>query len=122
MKVIDIEDILGTDYQLIASNERENLKLQNNDGIAELYSKKLIFDFTDKVDNLTFENIESYMQSVVRHEMMHAFFHEAGLDRYADDEVLVDFIAKQFPKLQELFKTDKIVKITKEIWDASKKD
>ena len=31
-------------------------------------------------------------------------FYEAGLEDYSDNEQLVDWIAKQFPKLEKAFK------------------
>ena len=42
------------------------------------------------------------LDMVLRHEIMHAFFYECGLMKYADDELLVDFIAMQFNKLKHL--------------------
>lgn len=38
-------------------------------------------------------------KEVIRHELVHAFFHESGLEQYSDDEVLVAWIAQQFPKI-----------------------
>jgi len=42
-------------------------------------------------------------REVLRHEITHAFFSESGLDGYCIDETLVDWIAKQFPKLCKIF-------------------
>ena len=39
----------------------------------------------------------------LRHELIHAFFFEAGLVEYCSDETLVYFIAQQFPKLHKIF-------------------
>jgi len=43
---------------------------------------------------------------IFRHELVHAFFYESGLDTESDfarDEILVDFLAMQIPKLAKLF-------------------
>lgn len=46
---------------------------------------------------------------VIRHEVIHAFFAESGLIEYGNDEVLVDWMAKQLPKIQET--VEKIIKV-----------
>lgn len=46
---------------------------------------------------------------VVRHEAIHAFFHESGLDGYSADEQLVDWLAMQFPKMYRLFKEHEVL-------------
>ena len=46
---------------------------------------------------------------VIRHEVINAFFAESGLIEYGNDEVLVDWMAKQLPKIQET--VEKIIKV-----------
>jgi len=46
---------------------------------------------------------------VFRHEMLHAFLYECGLNKYNQDEILLDFFAMQWPKLNDLF--DKELKL-----------
>lgn len=97
-------NILGVDYEIVLQSKSENPKLENAYGICETYSKKIVIDSeigTDgNKDNL--ENIESFRRKVVRHEIVHAFFHESGLSinsDYAMNEELVDWIAFQLPKM-----------------------
>ncbi len=40
----------------------------------------------------------------LRHEVIHAFFSESGLDDYSSNEELVNWIAIQFPKMLQVFK------------------
>lgn len=40
---------------------------------------------------------------MLRHELIHAFFCEAGLDDYSSNEQLVDWIAIQSPKIFKIF-------------------
>ena len=49
-------------------------------------------------------NPDGAIRKTVRHELFHAIFHEAGLDCYAEDEVLVDALAILFPKIEQLIK------------------
>lgn len=42
------------------------------------------------------------LESITRHEIMHAFFYESGLLEYSNDELLVDFLAIQYKKIKEL--------------------
>ena len=47
------------------------------------------------------EKRERYRQ-VIRHEIIHAMLHESGLNEYAHDETLVDWIALQFDKINKI--------------------
>lgn len=101
-------NILGVNYEIVLQSKSENPKLENAYGICETYSKKIVIDSeigTDgNKDNL--ENIEAFRRKVVRHEIIHAFFHESGLSvnsDYAMNEELVDWIAFQFPKMFKVF-------------------
>ena len=103
------QNILGQEYTILSQTEEENPKLVGADGIAELYSKKLVIDLTTFKDS--WENIEEYQKQVIRHEIIHAIFHEAGLTKYRGDEDLVDFLAVQFPKIEKLLNDHNITDI-----------
>ena len=65
--------------------------------IIEIYSD----DFEYNLDQLA--ALTHQVKHTFRHELVHAFFIEAGLDyKYGEDEVLVDFLAFQLPKIKEL--------------------
>ena len=51
-----------------------------------------------------FDNIEAFNRKTLRHEVIHAFFVESGLTEYTEDEVLVEWIAVQFPKISQVMK------------------
>ena len=99
-------NILGTNYEIKYQTEKDNPKLVNANGICETCTKELIInDFV--ADENTLDNVEVYRDKVLRHEVIHAFFHESGLDSnsdYARNEELVDWIAIQFPKMYRVFK------------------
>ena len=46
---------------------------------------------------------ELYYKNVLRHEIIHAFFFESGLDTYCNNEELVDWLAIQVPKMIDVF-------------------
>lgn len=99
-------NILGTEYTLEERNEQNDDHLEGMDDYADHTSKELIVDEMKKSDKRTLKNLESYKKSVKRHEIIHAFLHESGLDvcSWAQNEEMVDWWAIQFPKLYEVFK------------------
>ena len=101
-------NILGTDYEIKLLNEEEYPKLKAADayGLAELYTKELIIDKSLSVpihenEEVRHANLNELTRKIIRHEVIHAYFHEAGLSDYGDDEVLVDWLAIMLPKLSE---------------------
>lgn len=113
-------DILGTPYNIKFQTESENPKLStlNANGLAELYSKELIIRTGYEDDLNSFKNITKFREKVLRHEIIHAIFHESGLDCYGDDETLVNFLALQFPKMQAIM--DKLKQLHKEVIEGNK--
>lgn len=99
-------NILGTEYEVRYLSEAEypKLKLRNANGLAELYSKELIInkEMDDSSGNC-FENLKEFEKKVIRHEIIHAFFHESGLRDFAGDECLTDWLALQVPKMIKVF-------------------
>lgn len=100
-------NILGQEYDLLLVSEDNSPKLKSMgaSGIAELYDKKLLINKKDAMgDETTYDNLQGYMDKVVRHEIIHAFFFESGLVDYCNNEELVDYLAIQLPKIIEVFK------------------
>lgn len=105
-KVDDMKEkmkILGTEYDF-----KENtplLKGLDADGICKKYSKEIIVrkaeDMLEDSDNM--EEKEERYKEVCRHEAIHAFFGEAGIEQYEFDETLTQFLATNFPKMAKLF-------------------
>jgi hypothetical protein len=98
--------ILGTEYEIkhLSEDEYQKLKICEANGLAELYAKELIIDSgMDEGDGRSFANFKEYEKKVLRHEIIHAFFHESGLPDYCADEKLVDWIALQASKIFKAF-------------------
>ena len=100
--------VLGTEYVIVVNSAKDDPKLCDCDGYVENYSKKIVIQ--DKKDfegnNQLIENIDSYQERVLKHEIIHAFLHESGLDSNSDwarNEEIVDWIALQFDKMNKCF-------------------
>lgn len=97
-------NVLGTDYAVKVDSDY--LKENNLDGICKPYDKEIVIredaDFLCSDDKA--ETKELRKKEVIRHELIHAFFDESGLDDYSNNEQLVSWLASQFPKLLQAFK------------------
>jgi len=95
-------EILGEKYKIKYGDRKTDAKLIGANAYVELYSKEIVLDRLDEEPN-TIKNMDWYRRKVIRHEIIHAFLHESGMREWAENEVLVDFIALQYPKLFEIF-------------------
>lgn len=95
-------NVLGQDYSIIID---DTLKDRNRDGECLMYDKEIhIKSVQDMLEpDASMAAKAASLNETLRHEIMHAFFFESGLVEYSNDETLVDFIAQQFPKLQQIF-------------------
>ena len=99
-------NILGVQYQIKRDKDTiERLIQEGLDGECDLYEKiiyiKPSWHMLSTEDTL--ESRTERYKEVLRHEIIHAIFHESDLSQYEDDETLVDFIALQFPKMTDIF-------------------
>lgn len=101
----NVVNVLGTEYE-IKSNEDiyKTLMESQNTGECDMYAKVISISPQEYIINDSREDVRKSVYNIcMRHEILHALFHEAGVDKYSADETLVDFIAMQFPKMKELF-------------------
>jgi len=105
-------NVLGTEYEIIRGvKESEDSKLRNNrDGYCDFTTKKIVI--AEMIpDEDTVEDMEYYEKKVIRHELIHAFLYESGLDVCSDwarNEELIDWIALQSDKIFKVFEELKI--------------
>lgn len=94
--------VLGTEYEIITD---DSIVSQGVDGLCKSYDKKIIIrskenmlcpDDKDEVKDIRY-------REVLRHELVHAFLDEAGLDDYSNNEQIVTWIASMFPKMVNAF-------------------
>ena len=97
-------NVLGTKYTIKESNKVMDQTLENCDGYCDASIKVIVIDSFKEFTGSK-KDLESYKKQVIRHELVHAFLFESGLDgcSWAKDEEIVDWIACQFPKLQNAF-------------------
>lgn len=102
--------ILGTEYGVYGHVSRhEDPFLNRCDGYFDKTAKRVVVSGDD--ENCELENFEEYRKTNLRHELIHAFFYESGLDGNSrwengeDDhpEQTVQWIAIQFPKILKAF-------------------
>lgn len=110
-------DILGTEYDLsmYAYTEKSIFKDKSIDGYCDSIRKEIVI--CDMKTHPVFENepvgyCNEIEKQTMRHEIVHAFFNESGLQEcglqysgsWAKNEEMVDWIALQAPKLLKAFK------------------
>ena len=95
-------NVLGTEYKVCTVSAN---CLPVNDGVCCIYEKKINVRLpAEMLEKETPEEakLDRYRE-VLRHEIIHAFLFESGLDDLGSNEELVDWIAKQFPKMTKAF-------------------
>lgn len=103
-------NVLGMEYETYRRDATEDKKLETRDGYMDSSTKEIVISNL-KPDDDSKKDLESYIKSVLRHEIIHAFLYESGLDvcaknefgSWATNEEMVDWIAIQFPKILKAF-------------------
>lgn len=104
--------VLGTEYTIHKRTSAKDKYLEKVDGYCDYSTKEIVIVNKEPKKELgelgNFKRIEN---RILRHELIHAFIYESGLwcntygiDRWAENEEMVDWIAIQFPKIAQVFK------------------
>ena len=109
-------NILGTEYTIktVKISECEYLKEKHWCGCCNGTTKTiLIGDASEEeyFDKLSPEEQDVVTKDTIRHEIIHAFLNESGLqdssmqycNAWAKNEEMIDWMALQFPKIQKVF-------------------
>ena len=105
-------NILGSEGSVKFGNEKEYPNLAEMDGYTDLSTREIVVDDMEASQGQigAKADLESYQKQVVRHEIIHAFLLESGLDSnsnsadsWAVNEEMVDWFAIQSPKIFKLF-------------------
>ena len=101
-------NILGTEYEIKECFRHEDAFLEKLqcDGYCDCTSKVIAIRKQDDYDNA--DRPEAHIRRVKRHEIIHAYLFESGLGsdwthEQGHDETTVDWMARQFPKIQKTF-------------------
>jgi hypothetical protein len=94
--------VLGTEYTIRSVHESEHdPKLEEAFGYTEPFSKEIIIEERDPRAK-DVRKFEEFVNKTIRHEIVHAFLVESGLDIASDwavNEEIVDWIARQIPRM-----------------------
>lgn len=105
-------DVLGTRYTIYFANSDEFPYLNDSFGFCDWSTKQIILDESlnnDMRDEFPEQiaNLKIFRNKVLRHEIIHAFVHESGLNNtmheWADNEESVDWFAQQAPKIYQIY-------------------
>ena len=103
-------NILGVEYTIEKVEKTDDVVLQENDAYVDTSLKKIIIEnFHSEIGSKG--NLEYYEKQVIRHEIIHAFMFESGLDcnslttecAWAINEEMIDWFAIQSPKIYKAF-------------------
>ena len=106
-------DIMGTTWAMVERSEKDDPLLKDCDGYTDWTTKEIVIE---REIGGGLHNIESYVKKVKRHEIVHAFLLECGLDEcsggtdaWASNEVMVDWIARIGPRIYETWKAAGVI-------------
>lgn len=106
-------NILGTDYNIKVIEPSEEMNKNNWVGLCSNLKKEILLSNLSNRDDLDDIHINVYHKETLRHEIIHAFFNESGLQDnsfafdgpWAKNEEMVDWFAIQAPKIFEAMKS-----------------
>ena len=117
MKKVKKINVLGTDYTIEHVNISECPELKDNGwcGSCNDVSHKILIGNPEEVEfygETTEEEREKITKQTLRHEIIHAFLSESGLQdcshrnerAWTRNEEMIDWIAIQFPKILDVFR------------------
>jgi hypothetical protein len=111
-------NILGSEWNVKFGSEKEYPNLTNVDGYTDLSTREIVVDDMEASQGQigVKADLKSYQKQVVRHEIIHAFLLESGLDSnsnsadsWAMNEEMVDWFAIQSPKIFKVFNELKLM-------------
>ncbi len=99
-------NILGAVYTIQDKTVKQDDFLSKCDGYCDFTTHKIVIALKKPENEL--DNFEAYKKKVLRHEIIHAFMNESGLQgnwkhssEWGHDETVVDWFAIQGPKIYE---------------------
>lgn len=98
-------NILGIPYSLKEKNEKDDAELTGHDGYCDTSIKEMVVAEMKDYEPGKKKCLAYYQAQVKRHEIIHGFLFESGLDTccgWACEE-MVDWLSIQFPKIQKAF-------------------
>lgn len=108
-------NVLGTDIKIVFREEKEDSQLEDLGGYYDSSESLIVVKIPEK-DKHSLGNLENWQKKTLRHEIIHAFLYESGLDWsasasdcWATNEEMVDWLAIQIPKIYTIFREQRLV-------------
>ena len=115
--MIDSVSILGTAYKVVLKkyDEEEAFKKRSICGYCDGYAKEIVIcdlSTCEGWEEEPKENVTAAQNDTLRHEIVHAFLNESGLqdssctiqEAWARNEEMIDWFALQGPKIYKAWK------------------
>jgi hypothetical protein len=105
-------NILGTEYTIFIESRNDNSRLDDTNGYCDYSTKEIhICNFEeDSKAKHAQAKMSIYRNKVLRHEVLHGFLLESGLDTHSGEteswainESMVDWFAIQSPKIFKVY-------------------
>jgi len=109
MGMVTKVSVLGEEWTIQQRTKAEDEYLKKVFGYCDCTSREIVYEpmpHDDVPKCETWSMPDAANKRIVRHELVHAFFYESGLAEDSDwamNEAMVDWIARQFPKLLKAF-------------------
>lgn len=107
--------VLGKDIQILFRKEDDDPKLKNCVGYFDSSKGWIVIKILEP-DATSLGDLDKYQKEVLRHEILHAFLYESGLDacsgpaeNWASNEEMVDWFAIQSPKIFLVFQEQRLL-------------
>lgn len=99
--------ILGRDYVIREATPGTDPVLVHNDGYCDASVGVCVINALEQREPDSLQDMNAYKRKVMRHEIIHAFLAESGLQGHCDwaCKEMVDWLAVQFPKIAGVFST-----------------
>lgn len=108
-------NVLGTNVKIVFRKEAEDPKLEELMGYYDSSVSMIVVKIPEG-DKFSLANLENCQMKTLRHEIIHAFLYESGMDWnasgtdcWATNEEMVDWFAIQAPKIYKIFREQRLV-------------
>lgn len=111
--------VMGSEFEIIYTTEEEDPTIKGKSGVCYSLLQKIKIDqyiYLDDADGSVAEAEKASkllsLLAILRHEIIHAFFFQSGLDSqcsFAVDEVLIDWLSLKLPEIVEVMNQNYLV-------------
>ena len=111
--------VMGTDFDITYTTEEDDPTIKGKSGVCYSLLHKIKIDqwiYLDDADGSVSETEKASkllsLLAILRHEVMHAFFFQSGLDTqcsFAVDEMLIDWLSLKMPEIVDVMNENHLV-------------